>query len=44
MAGYATERNATGIVGNVAAMIAALALADRLDKDAVLAIREPFSH
>lgn len=32
------KRNATEIVGNVAAMVAALALADRLDEDAILAM------
>ncbi len=36
--GSKDKRNATEIVGNVAAMIAALALADRLDEDAVLAM------
>jgi len=38
--GSKDKRNATEIVGNVAAMIAALALADRLDADAVLAMHE----
>jgi Fic family protein len=32
------RRNATEIVGNVAAMIAGLALADRIDEDAILAM------
>jgi Fic family protein len=36
--GSKNKRNATEIVGNVAAMVAALALADRLDEDAVLAM------
>jgi len=36
--GSRDKRNATEIVGNVAAMVAALALADRLDEDAVLAM------
>lgn len=36
--GSKDKRNATEIVGNVAAMFAALALADRLDEDAVLAM------
>ncbi len=36
--GSKDKRNATEIVGNVAAMVAALALADRLDEDAVLAM------
>lgn len=36
--GSKDRRNATEIVGNVAAMVAALALADRLDEDAVLAM------
>lgn len=36
--GSKDKRNATKIVGNVAAMVAALALADRLDEDAVLAM------
>jgi Fic family protein len=38
--GSRDKRNATQIVGNVAAMLAALALADRLDEDAVLAMHE----
>ncbi len=36
--GSTDKRNATEIVGNVAAMVAALALADRLDEDAILAM------
>ncbi|MGX7678468.1 Fic family protein [Jatrophihabitans sp. DSM 45814] len=36
--GSKDKRNATEIVGNVAAMVAALDLADRLDEDAVLAM------
>lgn len=36
--GSKDKRNATEIVGNVAAMVAALALADRLDEDAILAM------
>src|SRR4051794_21398856 len=36
--GSTEKRNATEIVGNVAAMRAALALADRLDADAILAM------
>jgi Fic family protein len=36
--GSRDKRNATEIVGNVAAMVAALALADRLDEDALLAM------
>jgi Fic family protein len=36
--GSKDKRNATEIVGNVAAMVAALALADRLDEDAFLAM------
>ena len=36
--GSKEKRNATEIVGNVAAMVAALALADRLDEDAILAM------
>jgi len=36
--GSKDRRNATEIVGNVAAMVAALALADRLDEDAILAM------
>jgi Fic family protein len=36
--GGTDERNATKIVGNVTAMIAALALADRLDESAVIAM------
>ncbi len=38
--GSKDKRNATEIVGNVAAMVAALALADRLDEDAILAMHE----
>lgn len=38
--GSKDKRNATEIVGNVAAMVAALALADRLDEGAVLAMHE----
>jgi len=38
--GSRDKRNATEIVGNVAAMVAALDLADRLDEDAVLAMHE----
>src|SRR6478609_2774408 len=38
--GSKDKRNATEIVGNVAAMIAALALADRLDEGAILAMHE----
>lgn len=38
--GSRDKRNATEIVGNVAAMVAALALADRLDEDAILAMHE----
>jgi Fic family protein len=38
--GSTAKRNATEIVGNVAAMTAALELADRLDGDAVLAMQE----
>ncbi|HXC77923.1 MAG TPA: Fic family protein, partial [Candidatus Acidoferrum sp.] len=36
--GSKVKRNATEIVGNVAAMVTALALADRLDEDAILAM------
>ncbi len=36
--GSTDKRNATAIVGNVAAMRAAVALADRLDSDAILAM------
>ena len=36
--GSKDKRNATEIVGNVAAMVAALSLADRLDEDAILAM------
>jgi Fic family protein len=36
--GSKDKRNATEIVGNVAAMVAALALADRLDEGAILAM------
>lgn len=36
--GSKDKRNATEIVGNVASMVAALALADRLDEDAILAM------
>ena len=36
--GSKDKRNATEIVGNVAAMVAALALADRLDENAILAV------
>jgi len=36
--GSKDKRDATEIVGNVAAMVAALALADRLDEDAILAM------
>ncbi len=36
--GSKDKRNATEIVGNVAAMVAALAIADRLDEDAILAM------
>jgi Fic family protein len=36
--GSKDKRNATEIVGNVAAMVAALGLADRLDEDAILAM------
>jgi Fic family protein len=36
--GSTAQRNATEIVGNVAAMRAALALADRLDREAILAM------
>jgi Fic family protein len=38
--GSTAKRNATEIVGNVAAMTAALELADRLDGDAVLAMQD----
>ena len=38
--GSRDKRNATEIVGNVAAMIAALTLADRLDQSAILAMHE----
>jgi hypothetical protein len=38
--GSKDKRNATEIVGNVAAMRAALDLADRLDADAILAMHE----
>ncbi len=38
--GSTAKRNATEIVGNVAAMKAAMDLADRLDTDAVLAMQE----
>ena len=38
--GSRDERDATEIVGNVAAMVAALDLADRLDETAVLAMHE----
>jgi Fic family protein len=38
--GSRDRRNATEIVGNVAAMVAALDLADRLDEDAILAMHK----
>jgi Fic family protein len=38
--GSRDKRNATEIVGNVAAMVAAIALADRLDEDAILSMHE----
>ena len=38
--GSKDKRDATEIVGNVAAMVAALALADLLDEDAILAMHE----
>ncbi len=38
--GSRDQRNATAIIGNVAAMVAALNLADRLDADAILAMHQ----